>query len=86
MKIRTITYDFESREDLIKSLKENKSVYKKAETRYSGAYVPHQQVNIDLENQTISYKFRYSCWGDFETATIRFEELDFNKYEMIECL
>ena len=86
MKLRTKIYDFESREDLVATLKENKRVYKKEEHFNSGAYIPQQEVEIDLKNQTISFKCRYSYWGDFETATISFEKLDFEKYELIECL
>ena len=84
MKLRTKIYDFESREDIVASLKENKSVYKKEEYFNSGAFIPYQEVDVNLENKTISFKCRYSSWGSFETATISFEKLDFEKYELVE--
>lgn len=88
MKLRTKKniYDFESWEDLIKALKENKSVYKHDECFDSGAWIPYQKVDVDLEKQTVSFKCRYSSWSGFETATISFEKLDFKKYELVECL
>ena len=88
MKLRTKKniYDFESREELIKSLKENKRVCKQDECFNSGAWIPYQKVDVDLENQTVSFKCRYSSWGGFETATVSFEKLDFKKYELVEYL
>ena len=84
MKLRTKIYDFESREDLIKALEENKRVFKNDECFDSGAWIPYQKVDVDLENRTISFKCRYSSWSGFETATISFEKLDFEKYELVE--
>ena len=85
MKLREKIYDFESREDLISALKNGKSVYVKHQySSFSGANTPHQKVTVDLENQKISFKFRFSTWGDWETANVSFEKLDFDNYEVVE--
>ena len=85
MKLREKIYDFENRDDLISALENGKSVYVKHRySSFSGIDTPYQKVTVDLENKKISYKFRTSTWGDFETANISFEKLDFDNYEMVE--
>ena len=83
MKLIKKTYDFENKEELICALENDKNVYVKQQCSLSGAFTPYQKVTVDLENQRIYFEFK-DKWGDFKTANISFEKLDFNNYEMTE--
>ena len=77
-------YDFENKEELIYALENDKNVYVKQQCSLSGAFTPYQKVTVDLENQQIYFEFKEPKGGDFKTANISFEKLDFNNYEMAE--
>ena len=81
MKIKTITYDFESLEELIDSIKAGKSVYVKDVHGSFGMSVPYQKIKVNNDD-TISYCCRVSSWSK-ETVTIPFEKLNFNEYELV---
>lgn len=84
MKLREKIYDFKNRNDLISALKNGKNVYIKKEYDSMIGFTPYQKVNVDLENQKISFKLKRTTWGDWETGNISFEKLDFDNYEMVE--
>ena len=81
MKIKTITYDFESLEELINSIKAGESVYVKDVHGSFGMSVPYQKIKINNDD-TISYCYCVLSWRP-ETITIPFEKLNFNEYELV---
>lgn len=83
MKIKTITYDFESLEELIDSIKAGKAVYVKAVHGSFGMSVPYQKIKVNNDEKTISHCYCMSSWST-ETITIPFEKLKFHEYELVE--
>ena len=83
VKIKQITYDFENLEEMIISIKAGKKVFRKYESGTWGEYVPHQEIKVNFDKQTISYVMFWSA-SSSETVEREFDEIDFEKFELIE--
>ena len=83
MKIKQITYNFENLEEMITSIKAGKEVFKKREHSFWGIDIPHQKIKVDFDNQTISYIIFRSLYSK-ETVEKKFDEINFERFEIVE--
>ena len=82
MRVTSVTYDFESQEELINCIKQGKKVYKKYVPSSWGMYTPYQEIKVNMEEKTIEYFYRSGCYST-ERVTVPFEKLKFNEYELV---